>query len=394
MHQFWKPPPAGAKVVFLDTEASFDTHYLPMAVNTYKPSLKLGSWKLTMPDGIDLHFETEEGIWDFMHKLHQKGGVSLPQKKGHQHFEMFNVKEPKPFMADALGPNTGKALEIENLIAEKIAKKMAQQIEDEILNGLAIPEYMTAPEGEEVQLSAKVEEAPADWGKNVYEKAADKAFGHIKDGSHQTKALSKQADIALSQLSSTAGLLNPDQADKFINLLMKAPTLGKVSNPNFQNFPKKKVSFAKAFNNLTVKDEEAFKKADKGKEFDTGFEGIVVKGPGFSGASLKKALNTTFGNEPGVKEDPWTLFKIEMGKDIKTLTTKIHVCHKQDNGKWALAHMEISDLVMGKTQKELLESLTHPSTVKGIYQFLVSDGKDPTDLDQWHQVILGALGMT
>lgn len=58
----------------------------------------------------------------------------------------------------------------------------------------------------------------------------------------ENAALVKKADIALSDLSTGGGLLNPEQTDKFIQTLMDSPTILNAARMVTMNAPQKKIN--------------------------------------------------------------------------------------------------------------------------------------------------------
>lgn len=58
----------------------------------------------------------------------------------------------------------------------------------------------------------------------------------------ENATLVKKADIALSDLSSSGGLLNPEQTDQFIQILMDSPTILNAARMVTMNAPQKKIN--------------------------------------------------------------------------------------------------------------------------------------------------------
>lgn len=58
----------------------------------------------------------------------------------------------------------------------------------------------------------------------------------------QNAALVKKADIALSDLSTNGGLLNPEQTDQFVQILMDSPTILNAARVVTMNAPQKKIN--------------------------------------------------------------------------------------------------------------------------------------------------------
>jgi hypothetical protein len=58
----------------------------------------------------------------------------------------------------------------------------------------------------------------------------------------ENASLVKKADIALSDLSSSGGLLNPEQTDQFIQILMDSPTILNAARMVTMNAPQKKIN--------------------------------------------------------------------------------------------------------------------------------------------------------
>jgi hypothetical protein len=58
----------------------------------------------------------------------------------------------------------------------------------------------------------------------------------------ENASLVKKADIALSDLSSSGGLLNPEQTDQFIQILMDSPTILNAARMVTMNTPQKKIN--------------------------------------------------------------------------------------------------------------------------------------------------------
>jgi hypothetical protein len=58
----------------------------------------------------------------------------------------------------------------------------------------------------------------------------------------ENAALVKKADIALSDLSTSGGLLNPEQTDQFIQILMDSPTILNACRMVTMNAPQKKIN--------------------------------------------------------------------------------------------------------------------------------------------------------
>jgi hypothetical protein len=58
----------------------------------------------------------------------------------------------------------------------------------------------------------------------------------------ENAALVKKADIALSDLSTGGGLLNPEQTDSFIQTLMDSPTILNAARMVTMNAPQKKIN--------------------------------------------------------------------------------------------------------------------------------------------------------
>jgi hypothetical protein len=440
---------------------------------------------LTMPDGVDLFFETDGAMWAFINKQPKKDLKHL-KKVGPMHFEFnkaaWQPEQPeKPVKPGTVIVNPNNALII---WASTLEEKKTEDGKYEYFQSFAV---IVRPHVTEKLVRIWVTDANCEVQRLIYEagQASYKEPGltltyydgtqnkpdpllanHFGKGAPSYKGssyvmikdfnLTKHDGNKIPHLKFEVKVKSPDKTldqaeEEWAATLIKPEVqlAAKVEQPP-DGWIKKP---AQSFPNPSADGGTVIHKESAGKYYTKPYEPVEgippisievdsegnVTGVGADEDSIvkfkkpaniklnPKTLFANVGNEPGAQEvfqvpsmlSPekskkfiekmknvppmsqkklldhvtWKDFHIGVEKVIHSLHYNVSIIYHDASGANLTKTMKIPYDILGKEGHHLVKSLADPMQVKAIFYAVTSKGKNPLDLNQWHEVLLQTLGL-